>query len=90
MTEVLLRTIRIVLQVLTNMVHGIDIFSVISPALESMLNVMTYVVDLLRMINFIVPIDTIYQICLATISVNVLLWGIWIFNRIVRLFEGLL
>lgn len=90
MTEVLLRTIQIFLNVLTNMVHSINLISILAPALSKMLEVASYVVELLRMINFIVPIDTIYQICLATISINVLLWGIWFFNRVVRLFEGLL
>ena len=90
MTNIILGMINKLLTVLTNMVHGMGFLGIFQHGIEGMLEAGSYVTQLLQMVNFIVPIDTIYMICVLTISVNVILWGIWLVNRLIRFFEGVI
>ena len=57
----------------------------ISQAASILVNTAGTVVTFLREVNFIVPIPTIFTILVLNMSMTVILWIIWLMNKIVNL-----
>ena len=90
MTQILLGAINGLFRMCYGMLHPSQLPQLFGPAITGIRDGITFAMDLFRMVNFIVPIPTIFQILTLDLMLHVMLLQIWLANKIIDLIAAII